>query len=441
MRYAKHTRILIGAVHVAVASNALAQANVPIATVPSPTVKSTQTFSAILGLTHLPNGEVLVNDAGRRQVVKLSSTLSSPHVVIDSTPGTSNSYGMRPTPLIKYLGDSSLFVDNTSGSLLLIDPNGKISRAMSAPNPNDLRFIGAGSAYVDARGRMVYRGSVVSRAMPTSGASGPPQPPDSMPLLRANFDTRVVDTVGRVKVGNGTRASMEVDEDGKMRVRMLVNPLNSIDDWAVLSDGSIAFVRGQDYHVDVLRPDGEMVRGKKLPFDWKRLTDDDKKRIMDSVRVAMANAPRPAGTFGTVPVTASSSGGGGGGAGTISFGVRAGGSVEMPAGGGIPQAAAPPKIEFVPLKDMPDYLPAIRAGAARPDLDGNLWVLPTTSAQSTGGELVYDVVNGKGELTRRVRMPQGRSVVGFGVGGVVYLMIGDRASGFYLERSIVPASN
>jgi len=96
-----------------------------------------------------------------------------------------------------------------------------------------------------------------------------------------------------------------------------------------------------------------------------------------------------------------------------------------------------PKIDFVPLKEIADYYPAIRPGAARPDLDGNLWILPTTSAQSQGGELVYDVVNKSGELFQRVRIPSGRSIAGFGKGGVVYLMSGDRTKGFVLERSSV----
>jgi hypothetical protein len=71
-------------------------------------------------------------------------------------------------------------------------------------------------------------------------------------------------------------------------------------------------------------------------------------------------------------------------------------------------------------------------------MDGNLWILPTTSAQSKNGELVYDVVNPKRGLFERVRMPAGRSILGFGPQGVVYLMNGDRATGFYVERSKLP---
>jgi hypothetical protein len=65
-------------------------------------------------------------------------------------------------------------------------------------------------------------------------------------------------------------------------------------------------------------------------------------------------------------------------------------------------------------------------------------VLPTTSAQSKGGELVYDIVNRKGELTQRVRLPEGRSIAGFGKGGTVYLMSQDAATKLWtLEKAHV----
>jgi hypothetical protein len=77
----------------------------------------------------------------------------------------------------------------------------------------------------------------------------------------------------------------------------------------------------------------------------------------------------------------------------------------------------------------------IRPGAAIADLDGNLWILPPGSALSPDDALVYDVVSGRGELFQRVRVPAGRSVAGFGKGGVVYLVAGDRTNGFHLERT------
>jgi len=69
------------------------------------------------------------------------------------------------------------------------------------------------------------------------------------------------------------------------------------------------------------------------------------------------------------------------------------------------------------------------------DADGNVWVLPSTSSQSGGG-LLYDVINRRGEVFQRVRIPAGRALEGFGAGGVVYLTYRD-ASGQHVERARV----
>jgi hypothetical protein len=56
----------------------------------------------------------------------------------------------------------------------------------------------------------------------------------------------------------------------------------------------------------------------------------------------------------------------------------------------------------------------------RADADGNLWVLTIPTKPQPAGS-VYDVINGKGEVTERVLIPEGRTILGFGPGGVVYL--------------------
>lgn len=424
----------------------LAQPKVPLMALAPSSAKTLESFGAILGVRQLPSGGLLVNDAGRRRLVLLDKSFTKSTVVIDSAAGATNSYGPRPAPLIAYLADSSLFVDAASSSLLVIDPNGNVARVMAAPKPGDLRFLGTSQAYIDDKGRLLYRGVQMMRqtASQLPGVKPAPiQPPDSAPILRADFDTRQVDTVGRVKLSSGTRMNMEQGSDGKMQLKMLVNPLQTIDDWAVLSDGTLAFVRGHDYHVDLFHPNGTVSQGAKLPFDWKRLTDENKQLLVDSARTAMESSMKPTAsatpgtmTLGDFSMAAAGAAGAAGGGRMVEIHIEGGGGGGIGGGPtGQPMSMSAPKIDFVPLKEIADYYPAIRAGAARADLDGNLWILPTTSAQSQGGELVYDVVNKNGELFQRVRIPQGRSVAGFGRNGVLYLASGDRTNGFYLERS------
>ena len=423
--------------------SAVAQQQVPIRTLAPALAKSTETFGAILTIRHLPGGRVLVDDGRRRRVVLLDSTLATRAVVLDSASGgAGNSYGPRPASLIPYLGDSTLFPDMTAQGLLLLDPAGQIARVLAPPRPQDLIPMGNGASATDAAGRIVFRGPIMRRpAQQPPGSSGPPTMvvTDTAVLLRADFATRQVDTIGYVRSPSGMRSQVNTAANGERTIQNIVNPLPSVDDWAVLSNGVVAIVRGIDYHVDWILPNGTTESSPKLPFDWRRLTDEDKQRLIDSVRFARENPPpNPNAPPGGLPPGAAVAGGGRGGAVRVGVGVVDGGGRGGGAGvDGPPMTPIRMETVYAALSDIVDYYPPIRPGAVRADGDGNLWILPTTSAQSLKGELVYDVVNQKGGLIYRVRIPADRSIAGFGRGGVVYLMSGSLTNGFQIERTVI----
>jgi hypothetical protein len=302
------------------------------------------------------------------------------------------------------------------------------------------------NAGVDAEGRLVYRMPIRLQATPPRNPGEMmvmPPPADSALIVRADFATRTLDTIAQVKTASLSRMQMSTGPDGRMTAKTTVNPLPQMDEWAILSDGAIALVRGSDYHIDWINPDGSRTSSPKMPFDWRRLTDEDKQALIDSARTAREESTRRADSIRAAGGAVDGAGGrgaaGGDGARAAmetmviarsAVGVAGGG------GGGVPVTnMIVPEVDYVPLKDIPDYYPPIRASAARGDLDGNLWILPTTSAQSNAGELVYDVVNRKGELFQRVRIPAGRSIAGFGKGGLVYLMWRDADAGWFVERT------
>jgi hypothetical protein len=222
----------------------------------------------------------------------------------------------------------------------------------------------------------------------------------------------------------------------------------------VLSDGSVAFVRGRDYHVDVVARDGTKHSAAKMPFDWQRLSDEDKVAFIDSVKAvrermaAAAAANAPAGASGNQQiVTRDGAAGGpppGAGGGEprimIQMGPGQGGGGPGRDGGrgaGGPNAAGftPGPLVFIAPSELPDYKPPFFAGSVRADADGNLWIRTIPTRKMAGGP-VYDVVNGKGELIDRVQIPEGRVISGFGTGGVVYLSQRDN-TGVTLERARV----
>lgn len=396
---------------------------IPIVGVSAPVARTTSTFGAILGVRELSDGRVIVNDAGRHQLKIFDPSLATATIVFDSMPGASNSYGPRPGQIIRYLGDSTIVTRGFGEPKLILDPAGRVARAFALPEYNDgvvpfpMPFAGPEAA--DPTGRVYARGGTMVRGVNGVGVTA-----DSVLILRADLETRKVDVAGVLHTAVGKNRS-DPPEDGKRVVTTIIQPVPTEDSWAVLSDGTLAFVRGRDYHVDWVLPDGSTKSTDKLPFDWRRLTDEEKQKLADSARVVWDSLMAIRNRRVNTPARSE----GAGDAASPGSGGRSNGGVDASG-----QSGSIQRMISVPLSEIPDYFPPIHRNAAVPDLDGNLWVLTTTTAQSLHGELVYDVLNPARGLYERVRMPIGRSIAGFGTGGVVYLQSGDRAAGFTLER-------
>jgi hypothetical protein len=413
-------------------------------------VATSDALGAVAAIQALPGGKLLVNDPSRRQLVLLDSTMKLIAVVADTTPATKSAYGTRAAGLLPFRGDSALFVDPNSLSMLVIDPTGKIARIMAAPRANDVIFLlggPQGNPGFDAKGRLVYRAQ--SFGPPRGGAAGqplqPPVIPDSVPLVRYDLLTRKLDTAAFVH--SPAPKFNVVQNDRGVSMTSTINPLPEVDDWAILPDGTIAILR-KDYHVDYVDANGQKTSAPKIPFDWQRLTDSAKTAIIDSAKARMARA-RAAGPGGGFVITRDGPGGndvvaGGGGPG----GGPGGGAPVMvfrteraeggppprggaPAGGTLP--ASPPSLSFVEPSELPDYQPAFTSGSVRADREGKLWVRIFSPQQSNAGP-EYDVIDRTGRLVDRVALPSGTTIAGFGPDGTVYLGVRD-ASGVHITRA------
>jgi len=355
--------------------------------------------------------------------------------------------------LIAYFADSTLFVDPAGLSMFVIDPAGKIARVASVPRSQDAPALGSnllGNPGLDGKGRLVYRGGfgrivagpAVAQSATRSGAGDNAaraaslasmfEQPDSTALVRVDLATRKLDTAAFFKIPKN-KMNVQQNERG-MTVTTEINPLQTVDDWAVLADGSIALVRGQDYHVDFIRADGSASSSPKIAYDWQRLTDEDKVAIIDSAKAAFERARAAAPNGGNVVMDGRGGGGGAGGQPgmvVMNFSMRGG-----EGGGGIRtgEAGGGPQMTFVSANELPDYRPVFAQGASRGDADGNLWVRTSATRAGSVAGPIYDVIGQKGELIDRVQIPSGRQIVGFGKGGVVYMMARDD-SGAWLERT------
>ena len=368
------------------------------------TATSSDSLGVLVALRALSTGEVLVNDVQRSRVLLFDRTLKTSKVVMDSaaTGGATGGMGgsVSSGQLIPFPGDSSLFVDVSSLSMLVLDPSGKVAHVMSLPRPRDAMFlaqpVGFGTPQVDPKGRLVYRGVIINLPKPPEPGAPPsftlPEQPDSAPIVRADFDTRKVDTLTTIKALKPGKMSMAPDKEGNMAMKIVINPLDTGDEWAMITDGSLAIVRAHDYHIDWLDADGTKRSTPKMPFDWKRLTDEQKQFKIDSIRPQIETQLKSQAS-------------------------------RLPT---IPTPNGPRKIlitfDFPPLKDIPDYEPPVSPGSVKADLDNRLWIVPRTAATGAEAGLRYDVVDRNGEIVDRVQFPKGRILAGFGPGGVIYVL-------------------
>ncbi len=436
------------------ATPALSQTLPPVRPIGATVARSIEAMGSVSTAIALPGGKVLVNDILKRRVLLFDSTLAQVTVVADSTSSTANAYGNRAGGLLAYRGDSALFVDPASMSMLVINTEGKITRVMSAPRPQDVQFlIGGPNGFpgFDAKGRLVYRAQPPMRITQGAGrgAAGgattmTPDFPDTVPVVRFELSSRSLDTAGFFKV---YRPKMEITQtaNGGMMMSSTANPIPTVDDWALLSDGTIAFIRGADYSISWVAPDGSRSTTGKVPYEWQRLDEDGKIALLDSARKAMEDQRQRA--------QAQMAAGGGPMAmgGATEFSVRVagpGGGAPPPRGGGDggrggdgrggPGAPAGARFELPPINlvnadQLPDYRPAFTGGSARGDLEGNLWVRTTSPVGNAGP--IYFVINKKGEVIDRVQLPESRVLAGFGKNGDVYMTIRDAEGNARVERA------
>jgi hypothetical protein len=96
----------------------------------------------------------------------------------------------------------------------------------------------------------------------------------------------VTDTVGFVEQpAKSNILKTTRNSDGSITTTQSIpSPILIVDDWAVASDGSVAFVPGQDYHIDWVNVDGTRTSTPPIAHNWQQLSDSAKTAIIDSTK-------------------------------------------------------------------------------------------------------------------------------------------------------------
>jgi len=121
---------------------------------------SHDSLASVAAAVQVAGGRVYVNDISARRVLLYDSSLTTMTVVADSTSGGANAYGSRPGTLLRYRGDSALFITPAALSMLVLSPEGAITRTMAMPPAGGglPALIGNvfGTPGFDASGRLAY---------------------------------------------------------------------------------------------------------------------------------------------------------------------------------------------------------------------------------------------------------------------------------------------
>jgi hypothetical protein len=366
-----------------------------------PTAETTESFTRITAIRELPSGKVLVADA-QDKVVQLVDFASGSVTKVGREGNGPGEYAL-PFALAGLPDGSTLVHDMLNRRFLIIGADGKPGGFLEMPRPPASGGGGGGPVILggiqqlrgyDNQGRLYFTGSPFS---PTGGTA------DSVALQRWDRVRPAFDTVGYLKLPAGS--AQRSGNANNVTIRMGNNiRFTPAEAWAVAGDGSIARVFPDPYRVVWLHGKGAPVTGPVVPYSPIKVTEADKKEILDAQR------RNP----GTRIMIGGPPGGGG--------------------GGGPPPNFQPPAPEFADTK--PPFESGIGIqGSVLATPEGEVWVLRTRPAGDKTPS--YDVFDRTGTLVKKVSLNPSSRVAGFGK-GTVYVVRTDEDDLQYLQRYARP---
>lgn len=365
-----------------------------------PTATFPDGLGAVRGVRELPDGRVLVSDGLGKAVVVWD--LSGGADTIGGIGGGPAEYQL-PDALYALPDGKTLLVDLGNGRLTELGADLSFGETMpiaQAPRSDAERPTTEAAQRrmrqttfvlprgVDAQGRIYYQDMGMGMT-------------DSLPVKRFDPASGETEIVGKVKGPELKRS--ESGGPGNHNVQIRQVPLAPQDAWGVGWDGRVALARADDYHLEWVLPDGEVVRGSSVPHRPLAIRTADKEEWVAnmarnglSVAVSIDNGRSQ---------TVFSRGGRGGGESAIEN------------------------------YEWPETKPAFRSSGVRVSWAGDAWVERHVEA---GEPRTFDVFGSDGNLKGRVRLPEDRELVAFGDGSV-YLIRIDEFDFNWLERYELPS--
>jgi hypothetical protein len=363
---------------------------------PSSTLKDG--LKSIAGLRELADGRVLVVDSVGERLVTVD--LSTGKVETKMKAGTEEDEFRVLSPLWAWPGDSVAAADLGKGRLTIFQPDGAPARTLrfggggaagGMPGGNPVSVAPAGRAGGAApggargpRGPIIRYLSGTDRAIAAGTparpltAPNPGTPPARAPfaILRLSLRTMRPDTVAQLMGPQLPRSPLTNNQVGTFNVFVATTPLQALDTWAAMSDGTVAVIRAASYRIEWYAPNGERTVTDSVPYTPIPVTNNDKKRVMEDYKAV-----------GGALLAAS------------------------------PQRTAILAVTYSEPPSWPALNPPFRGDIVpQVDPDDRIWL--ATRCASDDGALCYDVIDRTGERVARYRLPPKTRVAGFGKGAV-----------------------
>lgn len=374
-------------------AHSLAAQELPIRDLPKPVREIEDPFSLILSTRELRPGLLVVSDGEEGQVslVDFARGSKSPLGRKGGGPGEYN----LAAAVFRLAGDTLWILDGQGGAARIVsfgpDLKAGTTFIIQLFDQQDTTIV-QGAMFNDTRGRL-YSTAMKLRMSGTGAII-----PDSMDLVW--FDPRatrmVRNLVARVRTPSTGKQDIQ-RQGGNIKVSTPFPGLLPADAWVAFPDGRVAIVRGANYRVEFILPNGSKPSPTVIPYERYRVTEADKKAELDEVRRQTAQQMTMLRKM-------------------------------MPAGVTL-------DVEVTPPPSWPaEYPPVVPLGAL-PAPNGDLWVRRSIPAKLERER--WDVIDRSGRLVARWQLPTKVALVALGTGSVYTARI-DQDDLRYVQRVDLP---
>lgn len=345
-------------------------AQVPSSKLKASNAQLVEEFSRVVGVRELDSRQILVADGIEKRVVV--ADLASGSVVSAAANGLGPNEFSNASVIWPLSGDSSLMADLSSRRWHVFVG----SRLVGLVPPDAPAFSATNGTIMgaDTLGHLLARKTI--RKEHGAAYLGTL---DSLHLVLVARGSGSADTVATIAPSEGTMRTSGVSADGRPQRIVIQFRMLAVGEQALLTpDGWLAIARRNPYRVDWRSPRGQWTYGSPLPFTAIRVDDREKQAYLERTDRSSGRTP--------------------------------------------PRGAV---LDWLPT------LPAFEEGALLSAPDGRLLVrrLPSADARTQ----VYDVVDRRGVLVRKLDLGIGKRIAAFGQ-GVVYVVTVDADGLERLER-------